>query len=76
MYYKTLKKVYDGFLQLLSNRRGNLDQVKNDFIYLRFVGMGGRKIFYENSLRKKVNSLISVLGLNEIINIVTNLGCK
>jgi hypothetical protein len=73
MYYKTLKKLYDGFLQLLSNRRGNFDQVKNDFIYLRFVGMGSRKIFYEDSLRRRIHNLIHALGFNEIINVVTNL---
>jgi len=73
MYYKTLKKIYEAFLQLLSNRRGDFDLVKNDFIYLYFIGKGGRDVCYGDSFRKKFNSLIDTLDINKIVNIATNL---
>jgi len=73
VYYKTLNKIYNAFLQLLENRRGNFDLVMNDFIYLHYVGIVRRDMHYGDSFVKKLNYLINVLDIDKIVKVVTNL---
>lgn len=71
LYAKLIGKIHEAYLQLLTNRNDDFDLVRNDFVYL-YIEKRGTDLIYSEKIKPKINQMLEVLGINEVVQLVTN----
>lgn len=67
VYTRVLSNVRQAYSQLLKNRKGDVDAVKNDRIYL-LLNTGLANGFGDKKLKKIIEDLSNSVGINEIVD--------
>ncbi|MFX1453431.1 MAG: hypothetical protein ACFFCM_21555 [Promethearchaeota archaeon] len=71
LYAKLIGRIHEAYLQLLTNRNDDFDLVRNDFVYL-YIEKRGTDLLYFEKIKPKIIQMLEVLGINEVVQLVTN----